>query len=523
MKKNGTNKNGNIRNFFKPASPAKGSHPSQPGASQTSMPFLPSSPGSLVSSPASGRHTPPPPARPALGRDAVINGSDDDDDDSDASLPEFSVTLPRASAFPPPRDRNSCVTPKAKRTAHDFPSSPLSIRQQPKHKFDMKALLNNAARDDAAEATAQRVAAILREHDRDSESPPSKGPLQQQPANIQEHMLGLMESGRDDEVDRDKILRALERTDARAVHERWYFFKEYLGASPASRTPFPAGAAIGRWAFLDDTEARQGCIEQGIVQTALRKKQNLPDEIFLWLLDELCLEPQEALRVRYIEILALCPDQVRRHVDTEALCRLFQRLGSRWESTDLSARVEMVPAIGEPYPGRTWSHLGSVLRLLSAVAADLSDQAIAGAVKLLLRLGVDGVVQETVDLALAYRDAMQNLMTAVPLSRWDDFVGTSHPVMAIRMRYSRLYSAKMYVYRSTRVFRKQAYDGSRWSASPPAPRGRTSSGVGWPPCACSTNRRGRGRIRNRASASAPSSTGSTRTTSTSLGPPTTRT
>jgi len=448
MKKNEAAKKGNILTFFKPLS--QNSQDSQPSASQTSLPPLSPLPGSPVSTPTSRRDTPPP--RTSFSRDAVINGSDDDD--SDGSLPDLWAALPPPNAFPPPRDRNSCVTPKSKRKAFAILSSPsMGIRQQPKHKFDMKTLLAHAANDAAAEETARQAAEILRNDHRSSGNP--KAREQQQAAEIQEHMMGLMENGQD-EVDRDKIKRALERTEAKAVRGRWYFFDNDIDASAAARTPFPEEAATGRWEFLDDAEARHGYIEHGVVQAVLSKKSDLPDEIFLWLLDELCLEPQEVLRGKYVEILALCPAQVFQLLDTEALCGLFRRLGSGRESTDLSARLEMVPAIGEPYPGRTWSRLGSVLRLLSAVAARMSEEATAGAVKLLLRLGVDGVVQETVGLALAYQGAMQNLTAAVPLSRWDSFVSPPPHAGALTPYLLTPPSAQMSARRSTRAWRNLA-------------------------------------------------------------------
>ena len=354
-----------------------------------------------------------------LSRHAIIPASDDED--SDDSLPDI---VPRSGAFAAPaRHPDPCVTPHAKRTALEFHSSPLSIRQ-PKHKYDLKALLSHAEKDDAAQAAADKAAAALREdkdEHGDDDADDSPKPKRVSP---RADVIDILADDQDGDLDRDKVKRALQRTELHAVREAWYFFKEYVRPSPPPRDAFPDDAvAAGRWGFLADADARDDYFEQGLVDQALRgRTSDLPDELFLWILNEVPVEPADALREQYAAVLALCPDQTRRLVDEDQVCELFRKLDSRWESTELSDRLRLVPAVHDPYPERDWSRLRSVLSLLAQTGGEMDIKAVTCAAKILLRLGIDTVVAETIDVLLEYQRAMESLASAVPRSAWDEFV-----------------------------------------------------------------------------------------------------
>ncbi|OAA61826.1 hypothetical protein SPI_04685 [Niveomyces insectorum RCEF 264] len=424
------------------------------------------------------------------------------------------------TATPPPlskrRANTLLVSPLPLRRAkharvskHPNPPPPL------RHKFDMEALLRHAEQDDATDAAARRASAAFasgRGDDRGSSSrgrqtaiPPSHGGSAKPtdgkhaaaaPFDVAAHMPllgGLLDdddndndnigrsSGRGSTKDdtqtrggdrqtaglasfnKERLIKAFDRTELAAVSEQWYFFKEYFVPSPRKRRlPFPehavAAATAGgdnRWTFLQDTSMRQDYFSMGIVRRALSAVPHdrlqsppppsssdsspqpssqppsppppptdlgLPEELFLWILNETCVEPLPSLRAEYAAILRCCPgDQVRRLVDTECLLRLFQTLGPRWESIDLSARLALVPAIQSPYPGRDWSPLRALLRLLACLANMLPRATVACAAKLLIRLGIDKVVEDTPDVLQDYQDAVRALVLCVPAAEWVDF------------------------------------------------------------------------------------------------------
>lgn len=418
-------KNGSIRSFFRPVPQASHtSQPSPPSESQSSLPQPPSSPNpALLSSP-----QPATPPRPhAISRDAIIHGSDEEDDASDSSLPDLcalprQVESPIAYPSPAPKDRNPCVTPRAKRTAKEFHSSPLTL--MPKYnlppKFDLKALLSHARKDDATEASAQRVSATI-----SRKQSPSALSAQNDPAAVlHKHVMDLGDGDDDEdaEVDKHKLRRAIDRTELGAARKRWYFFKQNFEPPPFSQTPFPNAAATGRWRFLKDAKSRREDFENGIPQLMVTKQNDLPDEIFLWVLDQACLEPADSLRATYVGLLSVCNHHITRLVDADRLKQMFHSLGCRWESTDFSSRLDSIQEFNDPYPGRTWSQLRSVLQFLSVAAPHMSPACLTCATNILLRLGIDTVVIENPDIMVAYEEALANIADNVAANHWHEFV-----------------------------------------------------------------------------------------------------
>ncbi|CAK7208946.1 hypothetical protein SBRCBS47491_000270 [Sporothrix bragantina] len=390
-------------------------------------------------------------------------------------------TATNATSSSSPNDSSSAAPSVTKRrAAAAVLTSPLPLRRAkqqrvgwqadppPKHKFDMMALLRHAKQEDATDAAARRVSDIFakskeKEDVRTQGSRNVSGEEKQALASapLLDGLLdnsggigtadGKAGNGGSSEgavglgsFNKDRLRKALDRTEVAAVSESWYFFKEYFVPSPTKHRPFPQKAAApdGRWAFLRDATMRQDYFMMGVVRKAIAgarastggcmgdslsasqqtlREPHLPDELFLWILSEACLDPQPALCAEYAAVLRCCPEQVRRFVDAERLLLLFQKLGPRWESIDLSIQLELVPTIHRPYPGRDWSPLRSLLRLVATLAESLSLEAVSCAVKILLRMGIDRVVEGTPEILQDYQEAMRRLVERVPSADWNDF------------------------------------------------------------------------------------------------------
>ncbi|KAL1895075.1 hypothetical protein Sste5346_005497 [Sporothrix stenoceras] len=405
---------------------------------------------------------------------------------SSTSLPAAAPTTRRAATgaaksrmaawSSSPDDSSSAASSVSKRRAATAVlTSPVPVRRAkqarvgwqaknnpPKHKFDMKALLQHAKEEDANARAAQRVADMMAETEKRAqqekeyqEKKMRKGSAQPLLDRIFDSAAGSAagtpggsvsggdggDNGAFGSFNKERLRKALNRTEVAVKSETWYFFKEYFVPSPAKCRPFPQKAAAtgSRWAFLRDATMRQDFFMMGVVRKALAsasttsigssqsasqqivKEPHLPDELFLWILSEACMDPLPALRAEYTAVLRCCPEQVRRFVDAERLLLLFQKLGPRWESIDLSTKLELVPTIHKPYPGRNWSPLRSLLNLVAALADCLSLETVSCAVKILLRLGIDRVVEETPDLLQDYQETVRKLVGRVPSADWNDF------------------------------------------------------------------------------------------------------
>lgn len=415
-------KNGDIRGFF-----AKKT--ARPLATNTSSLFeaIPTSqrtrqPTSETYSQAPSLDLPSSPITPqkksektALTRDTEIKESDDDD--SDASLESLGEMYGRKSKPSFQRPAAQTTTPKAKRVASaslHFYRSPMTIRQQPKHKFDMKTLAAHSNQVKATEASSRRAeeAKAKAEKDLEPEADPDK-------------MAGEVLSD-EDEGKGDKLAMAIDRTAGDESHLRAYFFNQE-DPPYVPRRQFPKAAVKAKpWNILQDSDARNQTFIHGLPTALARKGKELPDELYLWILDEICVEKDLQLRSQYINLASLCHDDTRRLVNEVQLYKMLETIGGPQQS-EVNQVCELSPGLSDPYPGRDWSHLRYFLELLSLIAPNLASETKVDAINLLLRLSLDPVVTTVAGLQASYAKAMLALVTSLPVpgELWNDCVSSA--------------------------------------------------------------------------------------------------
>lgn len=416
--------------------------------------------------PAAKASSPPPAARPrqVFARDAVIAASDDEDgsdSDDDLDLPE--IFGPRAPAAPAV-GRDPCVTPRAKRVATEqaFFSSPLTI-QSKKKKYDMAALLKLNESSEEARASARRFEALMEDEKRARERRNGADGAAQTAAENQDGRADATGAGAGDEddegkaahqlkqqmlesaattavndgeegVDKMRIVRALGRANVSGGGRAYYFFeqKEPEGQALLVGNPFPDQQAEGVWEILADKRDRSRHFTSGFPFDLQKMFGNMPDEIFLWVLNEVCYERRRDLSLDYVKLLRICDDQVRRLVTPELLQQLFRKLGATKDVEDLSSSVTLRNEVADPYRGRSWVCLESFLGLLECIATSLSPAARTTTMQILLRLGMDRIAVENFGLAQEWRWAVDITARSVLGSGWTTFVrvtpsGDPHP------------------------------------------------------------------------------------------------
>jgi hypothetical protein len=92
--------------------------------------------------------------------------------------------------------------------------------------------------------------------------------------------------------------------------------------------------------------------------------KNLPDEIFLWILNELYSEPKDVLRSAYSNVLLASTEQVTRLVVPEAVQNMFQALGGSLTAVTVSEVIRPVQEIKTPYRRRDLAKLRSLVKFL---------------------------------------------------------------------------------------------------------------------------------------------------------------
>lgn len=402
---------------------AKPDAPNQAEASSSPEP-----PMSLPSTPAKST---------ARSRDAVIAASDDDGDggsSSDDSLEDLATILGTRRPDPPSQPVRSVAnkptgTPRAKRTALELPSSPLTLN--PKiHKFDISALAKAARLDDAISASSARAKAANED-------------MARQSSGVSRKPLAYGSSSEDDEDDRalvevvtdnagddaHKVLRAVKRAEQGGKHARYCFFDSDYTVPPCAKSPTKIR---GPWKILTqgNVAEREQNVVSGLPQILISKVGQLPDALFDWMLDEICVQESSLLRLEYCSLAAQCASQVETHITPERLDQMLFRLGASPELTIKDSALPMLRISEEPYLERDWACLSSFLSLTAAIASSLSVTTIVYTTQVLLRMSMDPVVLQTPGILLDYQGAIASLLRAIPFASWDGFVSVDNIMLS---------------------------------------------------------------------------------------------
>ncbi|KAI1212588.1 uncharacterized protein F4807DRAFT_457386 [Annulohypoxylon truncatum] len=407
-------RNGDIRGFFgKPS--GRSSTQSLPVAS-SSPPVL--DPQSSISTPRTPKSTPKP-----RDRTDEIKGSDDEDGDSDGSLESITAFIERKHGPSPYQRDTNLTSPKAKRIATastSYPKSPLTI--QPKHKFDLKYLIDHARQSDRAEESARKADELINQsEDDEDEFGQLLTEVQNDPSLLQKTAKELLDNDEED-TRGDKLMRAMNRTKVDGSRRVCYFFNLEQPLLKPPRKPFPQKRATGAWRCLADSSTRDQSVIFGYPHSIVDRGGKIPDEIFLWILDELCVEKNAQLRSQYVNLLVWCLDSIPRLVTTARLYYMLEKLGGpKYSQKQDHSKLQSFPRVEDPYPQRDWSGLVTFLILLDRMARSMSTESVIGAIKLLLRMALDPLVSTTV--RPEHAEAMGSLVEALPkhgTNEWDE-------------------------------------------------------------------------------------------------------
>jgi hypothetical protein len=352
----------------------------------------------------------------------VVKSSDDEDSDSDASLVDI-ATLLQAN-----RPHQQSVSTKAAPATPSAPrftnrntrlnSSPIVV---PKYKLDLKYLASLAKTDDAIEASSKRVKALSTpQEETDALFPAGAG--SNGPKHNHLDLLESVVSNRED-GDMQRVTRAIKRTEATLAEHRWYFFDTQVVPPKEKRQPFPTESVPESWKpELLDSISRYQTFVSGFAEDMVSCGKALPDEIFLWMLDEFTSETSDPLRNSYNNILRESSAQVLRLVGPDQIRGLFGGLGGTQIGTSISQKILPEPGIVDPYGKYKWDRLCAVVKFLGQVARHLQQSARICTIAMLLRMSIDRVVFDNVDVLDQVQETIGRLCRHIPDDSWETSV-----------------------------------------------------------------------------------------------------
>jgi hypothetical protein len=363
--------------------------------------------------------------------DRVIQNSDGEDEDSDSSLEDLSALLAAKSSEVRAKQVMNGITPstppKHPASTVNFHISPLPVLS--KYKFDLKSLVSRAEDHEAIEASSKRVKAMMASKDEDEDTAMSDhaAELAKFPHGA---LLGSVVAGRED-LEAYKVTRAIMRTEATATEKRWYFFDTKSNTPKPQRTPFPIKAVPKNWKReLVDPKTRYQTFVSGFAENLVSLGMKLPDELFLWMLDEACLETSDPLRTSYMGTMRESTEQIQRLLSPDLVRKVFQRLGGSSAGTEIAQKIVPVSKLSDPYSNRDWAKLLSIINFFGQISRSLQQKSRASIMCTLLRMSVDQVVYENVDLLDSVQGTVSRLCKHTPDEDWKTFVRTCFPLVS---------------------------------------------------------------------------------------------
>lgn len=363
-------------------------------------------------------------ALPPPKRDVIAASDEDGDADSDDSSDGGFMDLMASFDSAKPAAVNEAYgleTPRAKRTMSAAHLSPLTINTRPQVMFDMKALARDAKIDSATKASSIQLRELVAESKR--EEPMRDTGLGTAIKDIVHDQGGQ---------NAHKVMRAVHRAgDQAAPH--FHFFKP--GAKQSSPVTVPARMKNGPWKLLvhANLQTREQYVASGMPYTILRKKKELPSEVFEWVLNDLSTQTSRLLAQEYCSIINCCSRQVGSLVTSHQLEQMFVRLGAADEAAASENQHTVTRQAEDQYKGRDWCSLIYFLKLLAGIAQHMSVDAICYVTSTLLRVSMDRFLICSMDLLMDYEAAMRNLLRSLPDTRWDSFVSCTSSTKIIHL------------------------------------------------------------------------------------------
>lgn len=418
-------------------------------------------PSSLVLGPTSSL-SPPPPSSDAIisaipagvatpnvnssaGISSKIISSDgeEEDEDSDSSLEDLSVILgtkkpPQRASPPTTTNKAAPCTPTTQRVkkAPYFLKSPLTV--QPKYKFDLKSLVREAEHDVATEVSSKRIKAMMApQEERDTEIGNHLDTSKLAHGALLESVVAGKEDG-----GMQRVQRALMRTEATSVNKCWHFFDTQKSLK-SERQPFPSKSVPKDWkAELGKPVMRNQTFISGFAEDMVSFGKLLPDEIFLWILDEACHESESVLRNSYFNTLGESTQQIQKLLSPKLIEETFQKIGGTSTATTITAKIKpkAVP-VADSVIDHDWAPLRSLIRFYQHAADSLEKESRRYLICLLLRMSADQIVYRHVDVLDLLQATIRRVCKYMRGDEWEFCVRISH---AIRVLYNVLITLKVY-------------------------------------------------------------------------------
>lgn len=367
----------------------------------------------------------------------VVIRNSDDESDSDSSLEELDDLLllesrktQREPSCPelqlPSTSRNINAVDRRRisrrrRTKTDTVIVPLNSDlpvQAKRYKFDLETLAKHKKQEDASTENFSRASAMFRSLDQQTVSAAGAPGTASTIGPLDATFIDLVmkEHGDDDELSRLKA--AIQRTEALNHDKMWSFFDEQAEEPLPEQAEFPVSEDDYLGRILGKTFSRQQAFLSGYVGE-FAMKERLPEEILLWIMDAICLEPRDDLRYSYSAILTDASKDLASILSPKRIDILFRNIGATAKALDIEGPVDPCLKFSQSMEAVSRPNLLSILDLFQNLASNLSTETRMHVICTLCRLALDHSVANNCHIIGAIEDAFASLFESIPQQNLD--------------------------------------------------------------------------------------------------------
>ena len=269
---------------------------------------------------------------------------------------------------------------------------PLSPPPATSYKHSLLRIAKQSAREAASDEKIAELEAYVEEAEKSRE-------LKENTALEEAETKNVAAALAEDSDEQERMLMAMDRTEALRGEESFYFFREG-GQAPIDIDPPAEELDEYGLGFMGDETKRSLACSSGFLATVASQK-GLPTCMTSWLQHRIPLEPSEELCQSYVTVLsALVQSQQLSEEPALSLSEIFEGQTIRdCEDLRISAANASVP-----------HNLQHVLRLIAVLAPRVSPVNKACAFAELILLSNDDKVRRNVDLRLDVEQAMLSIL-----------------------------------------------------------------------------------------------------------------
>lgn len=343
--------------------------------------------------------------------ETMIRNSDDESDDSLEDLEE--LFRGKRPAIPEPQlpspDNDNAMQTRGK--AAQAKSADISASMVPvmpkKYKYSLESLGKQRRQDEAAEENIARAKAVFETIDQQKASAGEKKRV------IDTDFIESVMKDHGDEDEIGRLRTAIQRTEALEQGKSWSFFKEEADEPLFELSDFPTVEDQRLQRMFGENLPRQQAFMSGFAGEHAMKF-GLPEEILLWIMDAICLEPRDDLRYSYTSTLSDATRHFAPLVTPEYIGNLFQKLGATDAALDIGLTVVPQLTLSQNVDTPSRPCLLSIIMLLGSLAGGLPAKSRIHLLITLCRLALDRTIVKDTHAISALEETFANLIGSIP-------------------------------------------------------------------------------------------------------------